>query len=103
MDQYRRLAPLLIQVKMLHPVLRYQIDIGTARTSEENLMSCRCLQAREIDGHVHNTVADFVTMICNVQNANDAISLYLCPRRCRTHDQNQKDGVNSVRSTQIVW
>ena len=70
LDQYSWSAPLLIQVEMCHPVLSYQIDIGAARTGEEYIMSPHRLQARKIDSHVHNTIADFVTMICKVKNAN---------------------------------
>jgi hypothetical protein len=65
---------LLIEVKMYRPVLGYQIDIRAAGAGEEYIMPCHCLQARKIHGHVHNTITDFVTMICQVKNTNGAIS-----------------------------
>src|SRR5262245_32437077 len=70
---------------MYRPVLGYEIDIRAAGASEENVMPCRCLQARKIHGHVHNTITDFVTMICEVKNTNYPTSSYrrqLITRAC---------------------
>jgi hypothetical protein len=72
LDQSDRLTPLLVQVEMRYPVLRYQIDIGTACAGERHIVSSGCLQAGKINGHVHDAVADFVAMICEVKNTNGA-------------------------------